>query len=112
MNCDTAFTQLKYALVHAPVLAIPDFDANFVVETNASNVAVDAVLIQHNWPVAFILKVLNSTQHNYHTIDHELLAIMLVCRRLYPYLDGIKTVVLTDHKPLIGIHTAPNLNKR
>ena len=91
---------------------MPDSDANFIVETNASNVAVCAVLMQHNWPVAFLSKALNSAQCNYHTTDHKLLAIMLACKRWHPYLDGKKTVVLIDHKPLIGIHTAPNLNKR
>ena len=48
MDCDTAFNQLKYALVHAPALVMPDFDANFMVETDASDVAVDAVLMQYN----------------------------------------------------------------
>ena len=91
---------------------MPDFDAIFVVETNASNVALGAVLMQHDWPVAFMSKALNSAQCNYHTTDCELLAIVLACRRYHPYLDGKNTVVLTDHKPLIGIHTAPNMNKR
>ena len=35
MDCDTAFKQSKYALVHTPILALPDFVANFVVETDA-----------------------------------------------------------------------------
>ena len=54
MDCDTAINQLKYALVHAPVLDLPNFEANFVVETNASNVAVGAVFMLHDQPVAFI----------------------------------------------------------
>ena len=79
-DCDTAFNQLKYALVHAPVLAMPDFDADFVVETDASDVAVGAVLMQHDWPVAFMSKALNSAQCNYHTTDRELLANVLACK--------------------------------
>ena len=91
---------------------MPDFDANFVVETDAIDVAIGAVLMQHDRPVAFRPKALNYAQCNYHTKDHEFLAIVLACKRWYLYLDGKKTIVLTDHKPLIAIHTAPNLNKR
>ena len=89
-----------------------DFDANFLVETNASDMAVVAVLMQHNWPVAFMSKALNSAQCNYHTTDSELLAIVFACKKWHPYLDGKKTAVLIDHKPLLIFHTAPNLNKR
>ena len=60
---------------------MPDFDANFVVETDASDVAVGAVLMQHDRPVAFMSKALNSAQRNYHTTDRELLAIVLACKR-------------------------------
>ena len=91
---------------------MPNFDADFVVETDASDMAVGAVLMQHDRPVAFMSKALNSAQYNYHTTDRGLLAIVLACKRWRPYLDGKKTVVLTDHKPLIRLHTAPNLNKR
>ena len=42
MDCEIAFKQLNYALVHAPVLSIPDFDAIFMVKTNASDTAVGA----------------------------------------------------------------------
>ena len=91
---------------------MPDFDANFVIEIDASDMAVGAVLMQHEQPVVFMSKVLNSAQCNYRTIDHELLVIVFACKKWHPYLDGKKTVVLTDYKPLIGLHTAPNLNKR
>ena len=38
MNCYTSFKQLKHALIHAPILAMPDFDANFMVEIDGSQV--------------------------------------------------------------------------
>ena len=100
MDCDTAFNQLKHDLVHAPILAMPNFYADFVVETDASDMAVGAVLMQYDWSVAFIFKVLNSAQCNYHTMNHELLAIVLACKKWRPYLDGKKTVVLTDQNLL------------
>ena len=74
--------------------------------------AVGAVLMQHDRPVAFMSKALNSAQCNYHTTDCELLAIVLACKRWRPYLDGKKTVVLIDHKPLIGLHTAPDFEQK
>ena len=96
----------------APILAMPNFDANSVVETNASDMEVGAVLMQHNQPVAFISKALNSAQHNFHNMDFKLLAIVLACKRCHSYHDGKKTILLTDYKPFVGIHTIPNLNKR
>lgn len=40
------FDRLKERFTHPPVLAFPDSDAAFLVETDASSVAVEAVLAQ------------------------------------------------------------------
>ena len=72
---------------------MPNFNCDLIIKTNASNVYVGAVLMQHDRPVAFISKALNFVQYNYHTTDYELLAIVLICRRWHQYLYDKKTTV-------------------
>ena len=69
---------MKHALEHEPVLGLPEFDAIIVFEIDSSDLTVGIVLMQYDWPVAFISKALKSAQCNYYTIDHKLLAIVLV----------------------------------
>ena len=49
-----------------------------MVDTDASDVAVGEVLMEHDQPVAFMSDALNSAQCNYQTMDHKLLAIVLI----------------------------------
>ena len=51
-----AFEALKHAMVSAPVLALQNFTIPFVVETDASDIRVQAVLMQQDQPVAFLSK--------------------------------------------------------
>ena len=66
MDCNAAFKQLKHALVYTPVLDMPSFNANFVLDTDASDIAIGIVLMQYDQPVAFILKC--SSLHKGNTI--------------------------------------------
>jgi hypothetical protein len=54
----TSFEAVKQAMVSTPVLAFPDFTEPFIVETDASDLEVGAILMQKDKPVAFLSKAL------------------------------------------------------
>ncbi|XP_062586907.1 uncharacterized protein LOC134248532 [Saccostrea cucullata] len=75
-----SFKKLKEALMTAPVLVNPNFNLPFVLQTDASNNAIGAVLSQQlpdgDHPVAYLSKKLLPREKNYSTIEKELLAIV------------------------------------
>ena len=52
-SAELAFKQLKEALTSPPVLCLPDFSQQFVIECDANGVGIGAVLSQNNKPVAY-----------------------------------------------------------
>ena len=81
--CDAesrSFTAVKVALETAHVLRLSDFKKQFVVTTDASDVAVGAIL-EHNFvsglqPTAFASRKLNATEIIYSAYEREMLGIV------------------------------------
>lgn len=98
-----AFELSKELITNAPVLAYPDFTKQFVLTTDASNIAVGGVLSQSGHPIGYYSRTLNSAERNYSTIERELLAILECTRHFRPYLFGRFFTVETDHSPLVWL---------
>ena len=79
---------LQVALTLAPVLALPDWSANFDVTTEASIVAIGAALAQRSRPVAYFSKKLTPAKSCYHVTDREMLGLYRACMKWRPYLVG------------------------
>ncbi|KAJ0817688.1 putative nucleotidyltransferase, Ribonuclease H, protein kinase RLK-Pelle-RLCK-VIIa-2 family [Helianthus annuus] len=95
-----AFEKLKEAVCSPPVLALPDFDKTFVLETDASALGIGAVLMQDNHPLAFISKALSSRQQTCSVYEKELLAILYAVKHWHYYLSNGHFIIRTDQKSL------------
>ena len=110
-----AFNTLKVALTTAPVLGYPDFNREFILETDASLGGLGAVLsqIDENGKVHVIaytrqtLRPSEKSVHNYSSAKLELLALKwAVTKKFRDYLLGSKFTVYTDNNPLAYVQTS------
>ena len=103
-ECDSSFHCLKEALASTPVLAYPESEDPFVLDTDASNVGIGAVLSQvhqgHERVIAYYSQALSKPERNYSTTRYELLAIVKAINHFHPYLYGRKFTIRTDHASL------------
>ena len=115
-----AFDRLKAACLQAPILAFPDFDKPFLLETDASGRGLGAVLSQKQvdgWyhPIADASHVMNETEQRYHSNKQEFLALKwAVTKQFHEYLSPYgknrnEFVVCTDNNPLTYIFSSANL---
>lgn len=100
-ECQNAFNTLKNKLCHAPILAYPDYEQEFVVTVDASKSGVGAVISQNNKPIAFASKSFSKADRNKITIEQELIAIHWAIKHFKHYLFGTHFTVRSDHRPLV-----------
>ena len=119
-EAEKAFQYLKKRFTSAPVLTHPDPTRQFIVEVDASDVGVGAVLSQRSsedhriHPCAFFSCKLGPAERNYDIGNRELLAVKLALEEWRHWLEGAEQpfIVWTDHKNLEYIKTAKRLNSR
>ncbi len=114
--CEKAFQTLKDALCSEPILKMPDFTLEFILQTDASDRGLGAVLSQvfdgKEHPVVYLSRKLLPREQNYATIEKECLAVKWAIETLQYYLLGREFKIITDHQPLKWLNEAKENNKR
>lgn len=111
-----AYEKSKQLLINSPILQYPDFEKSFILTTDASDVAIGAVLSQgsvgSDKPIAYASRTLSETESRYSTIEKELLAIIWAVKYFRPYLYGRQFTIYTDHKPLTWLMSLKDPNSK
>ena len=107
-DCQDAFERLRFALITAPILVLPDMEQPFALQTDASDVGVGAVLTQRDSKgdehvVAYYSRTLGDAETRYSTFEKEALAALLALKHFRVYLLSKPFVLETDNRALTFI---------
>lgn len=116
-DCLLAFNSLKKELTSSPVLSIYNPNKATEIHTDASTIAIAGILLQKqdnkNWaPVAYFSQCTNNAEHNYHSFELEMLAIVRTIERFHIYLYGLDFTVVTDCNAVVHSINKACLNPR
>ena len=99
-----AFETLRNRLITAPILALPDITKRFILDTDASNNAIGAVLSQEidgrERVIAYASRTLTKAERKYCVTRKELLAVVNFIKHFRHYLYGKEFLIRTDHGSL------------
>ena len=84
----------------ALVLEIPDLRNPFEIQTEASDYAMGAVLMQHGKPISFHYETFNGVVTKYPTYDKGLYELVKSVKKCKHYLMGKETITHTYHQLL------------
>ncbi|CAF2205227.1 unnamed protein product [Rotaria magnacalcarata] len=103
-KCTKAFEELKTALTQAPILQTPNFTEPFILEIDACDYGLGAILSQEYDNQLFVIAYASRTQtaaeRNYFPTEKEALAIYWATKHFRPYLEGTMIYIRSDCRAL------------
>jgi len=109
--CQTAFETLKDQLTTAPILVLPRDEGEYILDTDASDHGIGAVLSQvHDGEekvVSYASRLYSAAEQHYCVTRKELLAVVFFMKQFRQYLLGRPFRVRTDHAALQWLRRTP-----
>jgi hypothetical protein len=116
VECQTAFDGLKKALTSEPLLIFPRLNEPFIIQCDASDKQIGAVLLQQRdgqlRPVQYLSHTLDALQHNYCITEKECFSLYYAIQAFQKYIRGQKFIVESDRSCLQWLHKHANNNSR
>jgi len=112
-----ALETIKHGLMSKPVLVAPDPTKMFIIQTDATQHSVAAILSQcddagHEHVICYASRKLLPREQRYSSMERECCGIIFAVLKWEQWLYGRKILVQTDHKPLQWLDSIANHNSR
>ena len=115
-ECTDAVNTLKERLTNAPVMNTPNFEQPFILELDACEYGLGAILTQEydgkKYVIAYASRTLSTAERRYAATEREALAIVWATKHFRPYLEGNKIYIRSDCKALEWMRTAKDVTGR
>ncbi|KAA3483182.1 reverse transcriptase [Gossypium australe] len=85
-------------MTSAPPLGFPNFEATFVVESNASNIGIEVILTQKGKPIAYFSKSFSIRHQAQSIYEKEMMTIVIVVKKYNNYILGRHFHIKIDHR--------------
>ena len=106
-----ALAAIKKAVSQRTILAFPTTERKFIIDTDASDAGLGAVLSQLDdegveRPIAFASRGLSDLEKKYSAVEKECLAIVwAITKQFHAYVCGAEFLLRTDNQPLSWLKT-------